>query len=105
MELTEKLGLTGHQTNELRTILTDSNSKRSETFRTLRESGDWGNMGEPMRQLRDETNQALANVLDPTQYEQYQKLEGSRSRGMGGMMRGMGGSRTGDDSGPGRGDR
>ncbi len=99
VELTEKLSLNQYQTGELRTILTDSNRKRGETFQKLRESGDWRNMGEPMRQLRDETNLALSNVLDPTQYDQYQELEGRRYRGMGGMMRGMGGSREGDGDG------
>lgn len=107
-DLTEELGLTPYQVKELRPLLVAQEEKRMELFTAMREgTGDFSNVREQMRTIRDEHIQAVSVVLAPEQLEKY---EDQGFRGGPGFGRGdFGGrSREGDggrdDGGGGRGE-
>ena len=96
--ISEKLGLTPAQGNDLREHYNVFEEKRNALMAEARESGDWGNMRETFRGLRDESNTALQTILTPSQYDQYQE------ENMGGGRRGgFGGGGGGNDGGGGGG--
>ncbi|MFT5050729.1 MAG: hypothetical protein ACI8QZ_002132 [Chlamydiales bacterium] len=81
-ELVTALDLTGVQTNEMRDYMTDYAEKRAELMETARASGDFYNVRDSMRTLRDESRTSLALILDPRQLELYQETEDDgRGRG------------------------
>ena len=77
-ELVDELGLTPVQTEQMRTHLASYSTKRNEIFETARESGDFFNVRESMRDLRRESDEALALILDPTQLDRYEELDDNR---------------------------
>lgn len=99
-DISEKLGLTPTQTDDLREHYNVFEEKRNALMDEARDSGDWGNMREVFRGLRDESNTALQAILTPSQYDQYQEenMGGGRRGGFGG---GPGGGPGGDEGGGG----
>ncbi len=95
-DLAEQLGLAPYQTNDMRTILLAEDEQRDAMFAQARESGDFFDVRDTMRELRDQTQAKVAEVLTPAQYEKYQELD--RGWGFGG-----GRGRGGDDEGGRRG--
>jgi len=111
-DLTQELGLSGYQSQEMLTILTDESTRRDTIFTEMRESGDWDRRAirEKMGGIRDETNTALGDVLTPDQLDRYHQLErgdfgggGGRGGGDGSGGRGGGGRGGGGRGGGGRG--
>ncbi|MDP6521064.1 MAG: hypothetical protein QF411_14300 [Planctomycetota bacterium] len=99
VELTERLGLYGNQVNSMRTILSDERLARSEAIAKAREIGDWGSMRTSMREVRDTSNAALAEVLSVDQMAKYTDYQ--NSQGFGGMFGGRSGGRGNQDGGSG----
>ncbi len=95
-ELREELGLNRYQTDQMRTAMLDFNTKRTELFQKVRDSGDWGSMRGNMRDMYSEYRDNLEQILTPIQLEQYEESD----RGPGGPP----GRGRGDDDG-GRGGR
>ncbi len=93
-ELQTKLGLDNTQVENMKTVLTDAEVKRTTAFTELRESGDWQNGRELMRTMRDETNAALGQIMTPAQMEMYE-TEGGMGRDWGGGRGGTGGGNRG----------
>lgn len=92
--LAAELGLTEFQSGEMRRILGESEAKRDELFRTMRESGEFDreSVATAMRNLRSETEAELQIVLTPDQMERYRELGAS----FGGQFRGGPGGFFGD---------
>jgi len=92
----KELGLDANQAAEMKTILNDATVARTEFFTEMRESGSMDRelMREKMTELSDTQNEALGNVLNPTQLEQYTEM--SANSGFGGFG---GGRRTGGTGG------
>ncbi len=96
VDLTEELGLTPYQVKEMRPLLLAQEEKRMELFNAMREgAGDFRNVREEMRTIRDEHVQAVANVLTPEQLEGYED-QGFRGFGRGDFG---GGGRSRDGEG------
>ncbi len=90
-ELAKELQLDAYQVNGMRDIFADSQTKRGELFETARATNDWGNLRESMETIRGEADEALGQLLSPTQMEQYEEAQG----GWGGFGGGGGGGRRG----------
>jgi len=97
-ELRVDLGLSQYQVDEMRTVLSTSEAKRSEMWAGARDgAGDREGMREAMREIRDASDAALKKILDPDQYARYQESQGDRG-GFGGrdFGGGFGGGGRGD---------
>ncbi len=107
-ELTEELGLNLSQAKGVHGVLTTSQARRDELFRSMREDGvfDRTTMRETMGTIRDESRTELQGILAQDQYDRYIELEDSDRRGFGrgpgGDFGGGGGRRGGEDGGGGR---
>jgi len=78
----KELNLDSFQTEEMRTLLTDEQTRRGELMTAARETGAWETLREDVRAIRDETREGLSLVLTPEQMEQYeQSSRGGRGRG------------------------
>ncbi len=103
-ELREQLGLTGYQTDQMRTAMLDFNMTRTQIFQQARDSGDWGSMRETMRDAFSGYRENLEQILTPIQLEQYEDMDrfrgGPPGRGDDGGGRRGGGD--GDDGFRGR---
>lgn len=94
-ELTEELGLDDYQNDELKRIWDEQSRKMQELWAAIR--GRRGNDQEgrmsrediqkQFRQIRDETNQKVQEVLYPDQYEEYLKIQEESQRGRFGPFR------------------
>ena len=106
-ELTEALGLSPYQADEMRTILAGESARRDALITQMRESGDFDRraMRESMETVRGEVHGALETVLTPEQLDAYQALDrgpgrggpdgGGRRGGQQGRQGGSGGNRGG----------
>lgn len=94
-KLASELGLDNTQVGAMRDILVKENDTRTEMFNKVRDGGDFGNMRDEMRKLRDDTNDALSRVLTPIQMEQYKESGGTGMSFRGGGPGGGGGGRRG----------
>ena len=79
-ELAEPLGLNRYQRDKLQSVLTDVTRRRTEAFQAMNDTGDWSRKGEVANQAREEMRQALVDILDPVQQEQFRELERNRTR-------------------------
>lgn len=93
--LTERLGLTLVQADQMRTHLESMSDWRNELMREARDSGDFGSIRDQMRGLRDEAEAALGQILTPAQLEDFRAIE----REEGNPFGGRGGPRRGEDDG------
>lgn len=80
-ELVTELGLTPVQTDQMRDHMTAYAKKRADLMDTARENGDFMSTRESMRDLRRESYDALATILDPVQIERYRELDDDRRGG------------------------
>ena len=99
-ELQSKLGLDQVQMQSMRGVLLSESTKRSEMWQGMRDGGmDRTKMRTAMTDLRDETQDALGNILTPLQLEDYQEIESqNRFGGFGGGRGGRGGGGGGRQS-------
>lgn len=111
--LTEKLGLSGYQVKEMRTVLFDQEKKRQEIFTAARQNDDFRSARDSFRTLRNETEETLGTILTPEQLEEYRSEDRGGRRGGGapnegqntgtrGGGRGTGGQRGGGGGGGGQ---
>jgi len=84
-EIAERLALTPAAAEELAEILVGGIQSRRDAF-ALVESGQIprDEVRQVMREQRDETNSLIQNLLTPTQYAEYQKIEEEQGPGRGG---------------------
>lgn len=106
--MSDELGLAPYQTDELRTLFTDMDTKRNELIQTARDARDFNGVREAMRDMRTESEEGLARILTPAQKQQYEEadLGPSPLRGFGGGgpdRRGAGGNSGGASGAGGRG--
>jgi hypothetical protein len=89
----KELGLDANQAAEMKTILNDATVARTAFFNEMRESGSMDRelMREKMTELSDTQNEALGNVLNPTQMGQYTEMSANSGFGGGRRTGGTGG--------------
>lgn len=100
-KLTEELGLSYYQAEEMRRILTAQSSQFRAVLEDAREKGTWGSMRDDLRGLRESTESELAALLSPSQLEGYQGSEWGGAMFGGGRWRGFDGAGPGGPGGPG----
>ena len=96
-ELVQELSLTSAQTGLLREHLETYEQRRNEAREAAMELGDFGSMRDAMRTLRDESRANLETILDGSQIERFEELDGGgfgRGGGGGGGRRDRGGDRN-----------
>ena len=83
--LVTELGLTPVQTDQMREHMTEYEKKRGTLLQEARDREDFYGMRESMRDLRRESQESLATILDPTQLERFEEIDdsfrGPRDRG------------------------
>jgi hypothetical protein len=94
VDLTDRLGLTLVQTDQMRGHMETMSDRRSELMREARDSGDFGSIRQQMRGLRDEANAGLGEILTPAQFDDYREIEREEGNPFGGR-----GGRRGEDEG------
>lgn len=94
-----ELGLDAAQADQMKTILLETDTARSDLFTEMRDSGnmDRETIRDMMSELNETQNEKLSEVLNPTQMEQYTEM--SSNRGFGGGFGGRGGGNTGRGGG------
>jgi len=94
-DLVQKLGLDEFQTGQVRGILGNQESQRSEAFSMMRDDTidppSRDEMREKMRVIDEDSNAAMQAVLTPLQYEDYQSSNRRGSGNRGGGRGGRGG--------------
>ncbi|MCP4094388.1 MAG: hypothetical protein GY747_13175 [Planctomycetes bacterium] len=85
-----ELGLDAAQADQMKAILLEGDTARSDMFTEMRESGtmDRQAMRDAMTELNESTNEKLGAVLNPTQMEQYSEMSSNSFGGFGGGRRG-----------------
>lgn len=102
-ELAPELGLDQFQVGKMTDVLVNESVERNRMFSEMREGGgDFGDARQMMRDLRQQTTDALAQILTPMQLEQYQEQQNDRWGGFGGPGGGGRGGDNNNDDGGGR---
>lgn len=99
-EAADRLQLSDAEIGAMTDILTDESLARRELFEDGRgPRGGFDNMREKMTEIRETRDEALAQILQPWQIEEYEQIEREQRRGWfgGGRMGPGGGDRRGGD--------
>jgi hypothetical protein len=101
-ELALDLGLTKNQSDGLRSLYLEQNERRMQLMDEARD-GNWSTMRDSFREMREQMDQRLAQILTPDQLQRYNEQAGD-GRGWGGPGFGgpdRGGRDRGGNGGPG----
>lgn len=93
------LELAPYQVDGFRNAMAEADARRDAAMAQVRDSGDWTQARDLMRDLRDQSEAAMSAVLTTDQLEKYNELQNPRRFGGGGGDFGGGGGGRGNRGG------